>query len=141
MAVDRAMPILLIDDSATMISIVRNLLRQIGFENVDEAMCGFSALEKLAEKEYHLVISDWNMEPLTGYELLRRVRSMPQFINLPFIMMTSAGSSENVVAAKFAGVSGYIIKPFTADNLKSKIGYLFNEKPMTVSGRVDRIIA
>ena len=140
MAGDRSISILLVDDSSTMLSIVRNLLRQIGFENVDEATCGFTALEMLAAKEYHLVISDWNMDPLTGFELLRRVRTIPRHLHLPFIIMTSEGSSENVIAAKVAGVNGYIIKPFTGQNLKQKIDYLFNEKPAQIS-RGDKIVA
>ena len=139
MAVDKSIAILMVDDSTTMISIVKNLLRQIGFENVDEVLSGTAALEKLAQKEYQLVISDWNMEPMTGYELLKRMRSIYRYQSLPFIMMTSAGSSENVIAAKFAGVNGYIIKPFTGDNLKQKIEYVFTEKPAV--SRVDRVVA
>jgi two-component system chemotaxis response regulator CheY len=139
MAVDKSIAILMVDDSTTMISIVKNLLRQIGFENVDEVLSGAAALEKLAQKEYQLVISDWNMEPMTGFELLKRMRSIYRYQEMPFIMMTSAGSSENVIAAKFAGVSGYIIKPFTGENLKQKIDYVFNEKPAVA--RVDRVVA
>ena len=139
MAVDKSIAILMVDDSTTMISIVKNLLRQIGFENVDEVLSGAAALEKLGQKEYQLVISDWNMEPMTGYELLKRMRSIYRYQTLPFIMMTSAGSSENVIAAKFAGVNGYIIKPFTGDNLKQKIEYVFTEKPAV--SRVDRVVA
>jgi two-component system chemotaxis response regulator CheY len=125
MAVDLSMPILVVDDYNTMIRIIRNLLRQLGFENVDDAQDGSAALAKLQRKKYGLVISDWNMEPMTGYELLRQVRSDPRLNTIPFIMVTAESKTENVIAAKQAGVSNYIVKPFNADTLKSKIEAVF----------------
>ena len=125
MAVDVSMPILVVDDYNTMIRIVRNLLRQLGFENVDEASDGSLALTKLRSKKYGLVISDWNMEPMTGYELLKQMRSDPSLNQTPFIMVTAESKTENVMAAKQAGVSNYIVKPFNADTLKTKIEAVF----------------
>ena len=125
MAVDVSMPILVVDDYNTMIRIVRNLLRQLGFENVDEASDGSLALTKLRSKKYGLVISDWNMEPMTGYELLKRMRSDPTLNQTPFIMVTAESKTENVMAAKQAGVNNYIVKPFNADTLKTKIEAVF----------------
>ncbi len=125
MAVDVSMPILVVDDYNTMIRIVRNLLRQLGFENVDDACDGSTALDKLAKKQYGLVISDWNMEPMTGYELLKRMRSDPTLNQTPFIMVTAESKTENVMAAKQAGVNNYIVKPFNAETLKTKIEAVF----------------
>jgi two-component system chemotaxis response regulator CheY len=115
------MPILVVDDYATMIRIVRNLLRQLGFVDIDGATDGSGALAKMRDKRYGLVLSDWNMEPMTGYELLKEVRSDPDLAATPFIMITAESKTENVVAAKQAGVNNYIIKPFNADTLKSKL--------------------
>lgn len=125
MAVDLSMPVLVVDDYKTMIRIIRNLLKQIGFEDVDEASDGTEALAKLKERQYGLVISDWNMEPMTGYELLKRVRDDADLNALPFIMVTAEAKSENVIAAKKAGVNNYIVKPFNAQTLKSKIENVF----------------
>ncbi len=121
MAVDKNLPILIVDDYKTMLRIIRNLLKQLGFDNVEEATDGTMALEKLREKPFGLVISDWNMEPMTGYELLKKVRADEQFKAIPFIMITAESKTENVVAAKEAGVSNYIVKPFNAETLKAKI--------------------
>lgn len=121
MAVDMNMHVLIVDDYKTMLRIVRNLLRQLGFVNIDEATDGSMALQMLREGNYGLVISDWNMEPMTGLQLLREVRSDDRLKALPFIMVTAESKSENVVAAKQAGVSNYIVKPFNAETLKSKI--------------------
>ncbi len=121
MAVDTNMPILIVDDYKTMLRIIRNLLKQLGFDNVDEAMDGSEALKKLREKSFNLVISDWNMEPMTGLQLLREVRSDARLKSLPFIMVTAESKTENVVAAKQAGVSNYIVKPFNAETLKQKL--------------------
>lgn len=125
MAVDLTMPVLVVDDYKTMVRIIRNLLKQIGFEDVDEAADGTEALTKLKERSYGLVISDWNMEPMTGYELLKRVRSDDSLSAIPFIMITAEAKSENVIAAKKAGVSNYIVKPFNAQTLKGKIDTVF----------------
>lgn len=121
MAVDMNMQILIVDDYKTMLRIIRNLLKQLGFNNVDEASDGGEALTKLRGKNYGLVISDWNMEPMTGLQLLREVRADEQMKNLPFIMITAESKTENVIAAKEAGVSNYIVKPFNAATLKAKL--------------------
>src|SRR6202011_3931343 len=95
-----------------MIRIIRNLLKQIGFEDIDDAADGSAALARMREKRYGLVISDWNMEPMTGYELLKEVRADPSLGRIPFIMVTAESKTENVIAAKKAGVNNYIVKPF-----------------------------
>ena len=120
-SVDMNMPILIVDDYKTMLRIIRNLLKQLGFNNVDEATDGSAALQKLRDKEYHLVISDWNMEPMSGMQLLTEVRADTKLKNLPFIMITAESKTENVIAAKEAGVSNYIVKPFNAATLKTKL--------------------
>lgn len=129
MAVDMSMNVLIVDDYKTMLRIIRNLLRQLGFENVDEAIDGTEALGKLKENDgnYGLVISDWNMEPMTGIELLRHVRADDKLKHIPFIMVTAESKSENVITAKEAGVSNYIVKPFNADTLKSKMVSVLGE--------------
>jgi two-component system, chemotaxis family, chemotaxis protein CheY len=128
MAVDHAMPILVVDDYNTMVRIIRNLLRQLGFENVDEASDGSAALAKMQDKKYGLVISDWNMEPMTGYDLLRQVRADPALAKTPFIMVTAESKTENVIAAKKAGVDNYIVKPFNAQTLQHKISAVFPDE-------------
>jgi two-component system chemotaxis response regulator CheY len=128
MAVDMSMPVLVVDDYNTMIRIIRNLLKQLGFEDIDDACDGSAALTKLREKRYGLVISDWNMEPMTGYELLKEVRADPGLNKTPFIMVTAESKTENVIAAKKAGVNNYIVKPFNAQTLKTKIEAVFAEQ-------------
>lgn len=125
MAVDLSMPILIVDDYNTMVRIIRNLLRQLGFEHIDDANDGSEALAKMQQRKYGLVISDWNMEPMTGYALLQQVRANPELSTTPFIMVTAESKTENVIAAKKAGVSNYIVKPFNAQTLKSKIDSVF----------------
>lgn len=125
MAVDLSMPILVVDDYNTMIRIIRNLLRQLGFQDIDDANDGTAALAKMRDRKYGLVISDWNMEPMTGYELLKQVRSDPELNTTPFIMVTAESKTENVIAAKQAGVNNYIVKPFNADTLRTKIDAVF----------------
>jgi len=125
MSVDTSIPILVVDDYTTMIRIIRNLLRQLGFNDVDDAPDGSIALSKMHIKRYGLIISDWNMEPMTGYELLKQVRSDPSLASTPFIMVTAESKTENVIAAKQAGVNNYIVKPFNADTLKNKIDAVF----------------
>ena len=127
MAVDPSMPILVVDDYNTMIRIIRNLLRQLGYEDVDDAADGASALSKMRDKRYGLVISDWNMEPMTGYDLLKEIRGDPHLAGTPFIMVTAESKTENVIAAKKAGVNNYIVKPFNAQTLKTKIEAVFAE--------------
>ena len=125
MSVDMQMNILIVDDYKTMLRIIRNLLKQLGFNNVDEATDGSMALQKLRDKDYGLVISDWNMEPMTGIQLLREVRADAKLKALPFIMITAESKTENVIAAKKAGVSNYIVKPFNAATLKTKMEAVF----------------
>jgi len=120
-AVDMNMPILIVDDYKTMLRIIRNLLKQLGFNNVDEATDGSQALQKLRDKPFHLVISDWNMEPMSGLQLLKELRADSKLKETPFIMITAESKSENVIAAKQAGVSNYIVKPFNAATLKGKL--------------------
>ena len=127
MAVDMSLSILIVDDYKTMLRIIRNLLKQLGFHNVDEATDGAEALNKLRSKNYDLVISDWNMEPMTGYELLKEVRSDDMLKALPFIMVTAVSKTDNVIAAKKAGVNNYIVKPFNAATLKSKLTSVLGE--------------
>jgi two-component system, chemotaxis family, chemotaxis protein CheY len=133
MALDPKMPVLVVDDYTTMVRIIRNLLRQLGFADVDDAPDGVAALDKMQHKRYGLVISDWNMEPMSGYDLLQRVRANPELEATPFIMVTAESKTENVIAAKKAGVDNYIIKPFNAQTLKAKIEAVFADKPDLMS--------
>ncbi|MCU0886441.1 MAG: chemotaxis response regulator CheY [Rubritepida sp.] len=121
MAIDKSMNVLIVDDYKTMLRIIRNLLKQLEFDNVEEATDGAEALAKLRAGNFGLVISDWNMEPMTGLDLLKEVRADARLKNLPFIMVTAESKTENVVAAKAAGVSNYIVKPFNAETLREKI--------------------
>ena len=124
---------LVVDDYSTMVRIILNLLAQLGFANVDDAKDGASALEKMRIKRYGLVISDWNMEPMTGYALLREVRADPNLATTPFIMITAESKTENVIAAKKAGVNNYIVKPFNAVTLKAKIDTVFPDRAAQVA--------
>ena len=125
MALDLSMPVLVVDDYKTMVRIIRNLLKQLGFENVEDAADGTEALAKMQNQKFGLVISDWNMEPMTGYELLKQVRGDTNLTKTPFIMVTAESKTENVIAAKKAGVNNYIVKPFNAQTLKGKIEAVF----------------
>jgi two-component system, chemotaxis family, chemotaxis protein CheY len=125
MIVDPALPILVVDDYQTMVRIIRNLLKQIGFENVDEASNGAEALDKIEKQHYGLIISDWNMEPMTGFQLLQKVRELKDRADIPFIMITAESKTDNVMAARKAGVNHYIVKPFNAATLKAKIDAVF----------------
>lgn len=127
MAVDKNMNVLIVDDYKTMLRIIRNLLKQLGFNNVDEATDGSMALQMLRVGNYGLIISDWNMEPMTGLQLLREVRADPKLKPIPFIMVTAESKSENVIAAKEAGVSNYIVKPFNAETLKTKMASVLGD--------------
>jgi two-component system chemotaxis response regulator CheY len=121
------MNVLVVDDYKTMTRIVRSLLGELGFKNVDDAKCGESALEMIKAKSYGLILSDWNMQPMTGIELLREVRASPETANTPFVMVTAETKTENVVAARQAGANNYIIKPFTLAVLKQKLTSVFGE--------------
>ena len=121
MTINSQSKILIVDDSGSMRSIVRKLLTQLGYTDVDEAPDGPAALTKMNEKNYGLVISDWNMVPMTGQALLERVRANQKFAELPFIMMTAEPNPDKIIEAKFAGVSSFINKPFSAEELQAKI--------------------
>lgn len=113
--------VLIVDDYATMRRIIRNLLNQLGITDVEEAVDGTDALVKLRSANFAMVISDWNMEPMTGLQLLKEVRSDVRLKGVPFIMVTAESKTENVIAAKEAGVNNYIVKPFNAETLKKKM--------------------
>jgi two-component system chemotaxis response regulator CheY len=114
-----------VDDYVTMIRIISNLLKQLNFVNIDQALDGKAALEKMSTKSYGLVISDWNMEPMTGLDFLKELRTKGN--NIPFIMVTAESKAENIVAARNAGVNNYIVKPFNADTLKTKLSQVLGE--------------
>jgi len=121
MPLDFNMPVLVVDDYSTMLRIIRNFLRQLGFADVDGASDGSAALQMMHERDYGLVISDWNMAPMNGYDLLREVRADGGLSRTPFIMVTADGSRDHEEQAKQAGVSNYMLKPFNAVTLRSKI--------------------
>ena len=121
MAVNMNMNILIVDDFKTMLKILENFLKQYGFKNIDEATDGTKALEKMKDKKYDLILSDWNMEPMSGLDLLKAVRANPETKAIPFILITAESKVENIIAAKQAGVSNYIVKPLNANTLKEKL--------------------
>jgi two-component system, chemotaxis family, chemotaxis protein CheY len=114
-------PVLVVDDSQTTVRVVRSLLARIGFKDIDDAPNGMAALTKMIEKPYGIVIADWNMEPMSGYELLKQVRRDPRLAATRCILMTAELNASHVIAAKKAGASNYILKPFTDEVLRSKI--------------------
>ena len=122
MAVSKNLPIMIVDDYSTMLRILRNLLAQLEFNNVTDANNGDDALQKLLTAgNMGLIISDWNMQPMTGLDLLKAVRANANLKHIPFIMVTAESKTDNVIAAKQAGVSNYIVKPFNAETLKAKM--------------------
>ncbi len=125
MALDLSMKILVVDDFSTMRRIIKNILKQIGFSDIDEAENGQVALSKLNDNNYDLVVSDWNMPEMTGIELLKAVRATDGIKDIPFLMVTAEAKKENVVEAVKAGVNNYIVKPFTAEVLQEKIEKIF----------------
>jgi two-component system, chemotaxis family, chemotaxis protein CheY len=124
---DLDMRVLVVDDYSPMRRLLKSLLEQLGFKAVDEASDGGTALAKLRDAPIGLVVSDWSMEPMSGLDLLREVRADRELKHVPFLMVTAKGKTEHVVAAKEAGVSGYIVKPFNADTFKKKIETLFRK--------------
>ena len=128
MTIDRSGKILVVDDSGAVRSIVRKLLVQLGYADIDEASDGTEALAKINDADYSLVISDWNMAPMNGQVLLERVRANYKFANLPFIMMTAESDADKIAQAKFAGVSSFINKPFNAEALGAKITQIINAR-------------
>lgn len=121
MAVNMNMRILVVDDFKTMIKIVESLLRQMGFRNIDDASDGTQALEKMRQNKYDLVLSDWNMEPMTGLDLLKHIRADAGLKHIPVVLVTAESKTENIIAAKQAGVNNYIVKPFNGVTLKEKL--------------------
>ncbi|MNH67994.1 Chemotaxis protein CheY [compost metagenome] len=127
MAADKSMNVLVVDDYKSMVRIVRGMLNQLGFINVDDAPDGAAAMALLKEKSYGLVLSDWNMQPVTGLELLKQVRAEEKTRATPFVMVTAEAKVENVIAARQAGVNNYVIKPFTLAVLKQKLTSVVGE--------------
>ena len=127
MAADKSMNVLVVDDYKSMVRIVRGMLNQLGFVNVDDAPDGAAAMALLKEKDYGLVRSDWNMQPVTGLELLKQVRAEERTKKTPFVMVTAEAKVENVIAARQAGVNNYVIKPFTLAVLKQKLTSVVGE--------------
>lgn len=125
---DFNMRVLVVDDFSTMRRIVKNTLRQIGFTTIEEAEDGQKAFDRLMSEKFDFVVSDWNMPNMTGIDLLRKVRAEPSLKHLPFLMVTAEAKQENVVEAIKAGVSNYIVKPFTVATLQEKIGKIFKDK-------------
>ena len=121
MSLNKNMRVVIVDDYTTMLRILRNLLRQLEINNVDEASDGDTAYHLMQKNPPDLIISDWNMVPVTGLDLLKRVRADAKLKHIPFIMVTAESKTENVIIAKQAGVSNYIVKPFNADTLRAKI--------------------
>lgn len=121
MSIDKTMPILIVDDYRDASRLIRHILFQLGFRDVQEVTSATEALERLREQRYGLVISDWNMTPMTGLKLLQEVRADPQLRSLPFIMVSGSSEADKIVAAKDAGVTSYVLKPFTAELWKRKL--------------------
>jgi two-component system chemotaxis response regulator CheY len=119
--------VLVVDDFSTMRRIVKNILKQLGFSNIDEAEDGNGALTKLRQEKYGLVVTDWNMPNMTGLDLLKAIRAEGDLKDLPVLMVTAEAKKENVVEAIQAGVNNYIVKPFTADTLREKLDKMFDK--------------
>ncbi|MBW2618719.1 MAG: chemotaxis response regulator CheY [Deltaproteobacteria bacterium] len=124
---DLDIKIIIVDDFATMRRIVKNILKQIGFTNIEEADDGATALPLIKTQNFDLIVSDWNMPQMSGLELLKAVRADDQVKDTPFLMVTAEAQKENIIEAVKAKVSNYIIKPFTADTLSEKINKIFGE--------------
>ncbi len=127
--VDANMKFLVVDDFSTMRRIVRNLLKELGFTNVQEAEDGVDALNKLRGEDFDFVVSDWNMPNMTGIDLLRAIRADAKLKHLPVLMVTAEAKRENIIEAAQAGASGYVVKPFTAGTLDEKLKKIFEKMP------------
>ena len=127
---DKNLKFLVVDDFSTMRRIVRNLLKELGYTNVDEAEDGVVALQKLKGSNFQFVVTDWNMPNMTGIELLQAIRADAALKNLPVLMITAEAKKENIIAAAQSGASGYIVKPFTAATLEEKMGKIFEKYGM-----------
>lgn len=126
----KSVKFLVVDDFPTMRRIVKNLLKDLGYENVDEAEDGAMALEKLRNNSFDFVVSDWNMPNMDGLTMLRSIREDPQLSKLPVLMVTAEAKKENIIAAAQAGASGYVVKPFTAATLEEKLNKIFEKYQM-----------
>lgn len=124
---DPKMKFLVVDDFSTMRRIVRNLLKELGFANIDEAEDGMVALQKLNSAEFDFVVTDWNMPNMDGLTLLQTIRKTPHLKHLPVLMITAEAKKENIIAAAQAGASGYVVKPFTAGTLSEKLEKIFEK--------------
>jgi two-component system chemotaxis response regulator CheY len=124
---DKNLKFLVVDDFSTMRRIVRNLLKELGYTNVDEAEDGVAALQKLKGSNFQFVVTDWNMPNMTGIELLRAIRADMALKTLPVLMITAEAKKENIIEAAQSGASGYIVKPFTAATLDEKLGKIFEK--------------
>ncbi len=131
MTVDKNLKFLVVDDFPTMRRIVRNLLKELGFSNVDEAEDGAAALAKLRGGSFEFVVSDWNMPNMDGLTMLQQIRADPNLAKLPVLMVTAEAKKENIIAAAQAGASGYVVKPFTAATLDEKLGKIFEKMVKT----------
>lgn len=127
---DKNMSILVVDDFPTMRRIVRSLLKELGFTNVEEAEDGQDALNKLRAGSFQFVVSDWNMPNLDGLEMLKQIRADAELKDLPVLMVTAEAKKENIIAAAQAGASGYVVKPFTAATLEEKLNKIFEKLGM-----------
>ncbi|HLV27616.1 MAG TPA: chemotaxis response regulator CheY [Burkholderiaceae bacterium] len=125
--VQKTMKILIVDDFPTMRRIIKNLLKDLGFENVDEAEDGAMGLEKLRNGNFEFVVSDWNMPNMDGLEMLKAIRADPALSSLPVLMVTAEAKKENIIAAAQAGANGYVVKPFTAATLEEKLNKIFEK--------------
>lgn len=125
--VQKTMKILIVDDFPTMRRIIKNLLKDLGFENVDEAEDGAMGLEKLRNGNFEFVVSDWNMPNMDGLEMLKNIRADPNLSKLPVLMVTAEAKKENIIAAAQAGANGYVVKPFTAATLEEKLNKIFEK--------------
>lgn len=121
------MKILVVDDFPTMRRIIKNLLKDLGFENVDEAEDGVMGLEKLRNGNFDFVVSDWNMPNMDGLAMLQQIRASETLAKLPVLMVTAEAKKENIIAAAQAGASGYVVKPFTAATLEEKLNKIFEK--------------
>lgn len=129
-----SLKVLVVDDFPTMRRIVKNLLKQIGFENIDEAEDGMQALQKLKKDKYGLVVSDWNMPNMEGIDLIRKIRQDPQLKDTPFLMVTAEAEKEKVIEAIKSGVDNYIVKPFTAEVLREKLEKISEKRKSLKAG-------
>jgi len=124
---DLNMKVLIIDDFATMRRVLRNILKQIGFVNISEADDGKTALKGLKKEKYDLILCDWNMPEMSGLELLNQVRSDDELKGIPFVMVTAEAQKNNIIEAVKAGVSSYVVKPFTAETISEKLEKVFSD--------------